>query len=367
MVKIDKSCGCLIEDLLEDERLCSSSPEDMKVMVDPDPDRISLEFYEKRMTDGLPIIPPTEARVRKFYRYTPRKPEDVIATLPPRMGIATVEKVAVNAVMAGCIPPMMPLIEACIEGIGRDEFNLAGINATTHPVAVAVLVNGPAAEELGFNSGVGCLGPGNLACATLGRALRLSLINIAGAVPGVGDHATMGSPAKYSYCFAENEDESPWEPLHVERGFGADESTVTVIGVEAPHNVNDHRSRTPEDLLDTIVHTASTAGCNNSHVPGELLVIMSPEHAETVASHGWSREDVKNYIHENTTVEARLADRGGRKLDEDLITDGMVHITRGPEDVILVVAGGPGRHTMIAHGFGGSSESQTVPVRFSGD
>lgn len=367
MVKIDKSCGCLIDDLLDDNRLCGSSGEDMKVMVDPDPERISLEFYEKRMTDGLPIIPPTQVRVEKFYRYTSRDPGDVIAALPPRMGMATVEKVAVNAVMAGCIPQMMPLLESCIEGIGREEFNLAGINATTHPVAVAVVVNGPVVRDLNFNPGAGCLGPGNLPGATLGRALRLCLMNIAGAVPGVGDHATMGSPAKYSYCLAENEDESPWEPLHVERGLSGDDSAVTLLGVEAPHNVNDHRSREPEDILDTIIHTASTAGCNNSHVPGELLVIMSPEHAETLASHGWTRDDVKNYIHEGVVVPAGLADRGGRKLDDGLIVDGMVHLTRSPSDVVLVVAGGAGRHTMIAHGFGGSSESQTVPVRFPED
>ncbi|MDI6701839.1 hypothetical protein [Methanothermobacter wolfeii] len=361
-MKIDKSCGCLIDDLLDDNRLCGSSPEDMKVMVDPDPERISLDFYQKKFTDGLPVIPPTQARVKKFYHYSSREPDDVIAVLPPRMGKATVEKVAVNAVMAGCLPGMMPLLEACIEGMSREEFNLAGINATTHPVAVGVIVNGPARDELGFNSADGCLGPGNLANATLGRAIRLCLINIAGAIPGVGDHATMGSPAKYAFCLAENESMSPWEPLHVERGFDACESTVTVLGMEAPHNVNDHRSRTPEDLLDTVVHTASTAGCNNSHVPGELLVIMSPEHAETVASHGWSREDVRNYIHERALVPAPLGDRGGRKLDYSLVVDDMVPVTGSPDDVVLVVAGGAGRHTMIAHGFGGSSESQTVPV-----
>jgi hypothetical protein len=217
-------------------------------------------------------------------------------------------------------------------------------------------------DEIGMNATVGCLGPGNLANATIGRALRFCLANIAGAIPGVGDHATHGSPAKYSYCFAENEKENPWDSLHVERGFNPQESTVTVIAAESPHNVNDHRSQSAEDLLDTIIHTATTAGCNNSHVPGELLVIMSPEHAETIQQDGWSKKDVQKYIHKNSSLLTVLADRGGRVLDEKNIIKGKVRITRSPKDVVLVVAGGPGRHTMISHGFGGGSESVTIPI-----
>jgi hypothetical protein len=187
-------------------------------------------------------------------------------------------------------------------------------------------------------------------------------MNIAGAVPGIGDHATMGSPAKYSFCFGEAENESPWDPLHVERGFKEDSSTITAMAAEAPHNVNDHRSNNAEDLLDTIISTAAVAGCNNSHVPGELLIIMGPEHAQTIAADGWEKTDVKSYIHENVQVSVELGDRGGRKLDKKWISDGQVRITRSPEDVLLLVAGGPGRHTMIAHGFGTSSESVTLPL-----
>jgi hypothetical protein len=188
------------------------------------------------------------------------------------------------------------------------------------------------------------------------------MINIAGAVPGIGDHATMGSPAKYSFCFAEAESESPWEPLHVEIGYKSDVSTVTMMAAEAPQNVNDHRSTKAEDLLDTIIHTAAVAGCNNSHVPGELLIIMGPEHAKTVYDDGWTKDDVKKYIHEKAIVPVELGDRGGRKLDEKWIIEGMVKITRSPEDVVLVVAGGPGRHSMVAPGFGTSSESVTLPL-----
>lgn len=358
----DQTCGCLIEDLLEDssskeERLCSSNPNDIEVFTDPDPEKTSYNFYIKRMTDGLPIIPPTSERVSKFLKYTDCDPYELLGVLAPRMGMITAEKIAINAVMAGCLPQFMPLVQKSVESLSNEKFNLTGINATTHPVSVCVIMNGPVSREVGAGSGSGCLGPGNIANATIGRAIRLCLINIAGAVPGVGDHATMGSPSKYTYAFAEAENESPWEALHSERGFKPVESTVTVMAVEAPQNVNDHRSKSAEDLLDTIVNTASTAGSNNSHVPGEILLIMSPEHAETVSKDGWTREDVKEYLHWNSVVPFELADRGGRKVDENLIVEGGVHLTRSPDDVVLVVAGGVGRHSMISHGFGTSSES----------
>lgn len=368
--KINKdTCGCSIEDLLNqniengEERLCGASKNDMEIYVEPDAEKISYEFYMRKQTDGLPIIPPTGERMRKFIEFSGLKKDEVIAVLPPRSGKATVEKVAINSVMAGCIPQFMPIIQHSIKAISKDKFNLPGVNATTHPVAICSILNGPISNEIGINSGTGCLGPGNIANATIGRAIRLCLINIAGAVPGIGDHATMGSPSKYSFCFGEAEHENPWEPLHVERGFSEKESTVTMIALDSPHNVNDHRSKTAEDLMDTIIDTAAVAGCNNSHVPGEMLIIISPEHAKTIADDGWSKEDVKNYFHENALVPAEFGDRGGRKLDEKWIIDGDVHITRSPQDVVVVVAGGHGRHTMICHGFGTSSESVTELIK----
>ena len=371
----ENSCGCIIDDLLDDkpiggknktiindDRLCGALDSDMEFFVEPDPEKVSLDFYNNRFTDGLPIIPPTRERVNRFLNSTLNNPEDVLAVLPPKMGQATSEKIAINAVMAGCLPSFQPVVEHVIKAVSEDKFNLTGVNATTHPVSICTILNGPLADEIGMNASVGCLGQGNIANATIGRAVRLCLINIAGAIPGVGDHATHGSPAKYSYCFAENQKETPWESLQVERGYSSHESTVTVMAAESPHNVNDHRSQSAKDLLDTIIHTTSTAGSNNSHVPGEILIIMSPEHARTISRDGWSRKDVKSYIHENSYLSAVLADRGGRKLDQKNIVDGEVKITRSPQDVVLVVAGGPGRHTMISHGFGSGSESVTMPI-----
>lgn len=365
--KVNENCGCLIDEFIvenspDKERLCSIQEADFEVFTDPDAEKVSNEFYIKNQTDGLPIIPPTRSRVDKFLKYSDLKPEEIIAILPPKRGKTTLEKVAINAVMAGCLSNFMPVVQHAVKAVSQEKFNLPGINATTHPISICAIVNGPVSTELAINSGEGCLGPGNIANATIGRALRLSMINIAGAVPGIGDHATMGSPAKYSFCFAEAESESPWEPLHVERGYKSDVSTVTMMAAEAPQNVNDHRSTKAEDLLDTIIHTAAVAGCNNSHVPGELLIIMGPEHAKTVYDDGWTKDDVKKYIHEKAIVPVELGDRGGRKLDEKWIIEGMVKITRSPEDVVLVVAGGPGRHSMVAPGFGTSSESVTLPL-----
>ena len=367
--RINENCGCIINDFIVEnrpkkERLCSAREADFEVFTDPDAEQISNEFYMKNQTDGLPIIPPTRSRVDKFLKYSDSKPDEVIAVLPPNRGKATLEKIVINSVMAGCLPHFLPVVQHAVKAVSQEKFNLPAINATTHPVAISTIINGPLSEEIAVNSGVGCLGPGNIANATIGRALRLSMINIAGTVPGIGDHATMGSPAKYSYCFAEAEEESPWKPLQVERGFKNNISTVTVMAAEAPQNVNDHRSTNAEDLLDTIIHTAAVAGCNNSHVPGEILIIMGPEHAKTVTADGWDKKDVKRYIHENAMVPVELGDRGGRKLDEKWITDDQVRITRTPEDVVIVVAGGPGRHSMIAHGFGTSSESVTLPLLF---
>ena len=250
--KTTENCGCLVDDLINakkpSSRLCEVQANDIEVFIDPDPEKTSYDFYTRRMTDGLPIIPPTKTRVSKFLDYTDRTTEDIIAVLPPRQGKATIEKIAINSVMAGCLPQFMPIIQHSIKAISIDKFNLTSINATTHPVGICMILNGPISREIGASSSTGCLGPGNIANATLGRALRLCLLNIAGAIPGVGDHATMGSPAKYSYTFAESESESPWESLHIERGFEPLTSTTTVMAVEAPQNVNDHRSKHAEEL-----------------------------------------------------------------------------------------------------------------------
>ena len=180
---------------------------------------INRHYQERGWTDGLPIVPPTEDDVGEFLRWVDRHPQDVVAVLPPRQGEATVERIAINAVMAGCRPEYLPVIITTIEALADPAFNLDSIQATTHPVAPLVIVNGPVARELGINAGYNAFGQGFRANLTIGRAVRLVLMNVGGGLPGTGDRSTQGSPAKIAYCVAENEAASPWEPLHVEAGF----------------------------------------------------------------------------------------------------------------------------------------------------
>jgi len=197
-------------------------------------EEIDALYQERGWTDGLPIVPPTEAAVREFLRWTDRDPREVLSVLPPRQGEATVERIAANAVMAGCRPEYLPVVLAGIEALADPLFNLDAIQSTTHPVAPLLVVNGPIAREIGLNAGYNAFGQGFRANVTIGRAVRLVLMNVGGGLPGIGDRATQGSPAKIAHCVAENEAENPWEPLHVEAGLPADVSVATVFGCEGP-------------------------------------------------------------------------------------------------------------------------------------
>jgi hypothetical protein len=268
--------------------------------------------------------------------------------------------VAANAVMAGCKPEYFPLVLLALEAMAEERFNLYAIQATTHACAPLVIINGPIARELGVNAGHSALGSGTHANATIGRAVRLALVNIGGAIPGRGDMATYGSPAKYSYCAAENEAASPWEPLHVERGFPLEASTVTVIAAEPPHNINDHESLSAEGVLKTIAGNLSIPGLNDIYQPvSEPVVLFGPEHAATVAAAGYSKADVRKYLHEHAripfnrfsdeNVERRLRKR---KKWLNAPMDTLVPICRTPEQLTIVVIGGAGKHSAFIPTFG---------------
>ena len=248
---------------------------------------------DRGWSDGLPVIPPTELRVAAMLAGTSRDPLEVVGILPPRRGEATVHAIAVNAVMAGCVPGHMPVLIAAVRAIAHPEFNLSGVNATTHPVSLFLLVSGPIAGELGIHSGSGCFGPGFASNATLGRALRLIQLTVAGAWPGRGDRSTQATPAKIAFCAAENLEESPWPPFQTTRGFAPEENAVTVFGTEGPHNIQDHGSNTALGIMLTIAGSMSQAGSNNILSRGSPVLAFGPEHAATVAAEGWSREDVQ--------------------------------------------------------------------------
>jgi hypothetical protein len=266
-------------------------------------DQDPFEFmFERGLTDGLPVIPPTRERVLRMLTGTRRDPREVIASLAPNMGPATVEKIAANAVMAGCRPEYLPVVIAALEAVATPEFNAHGIMSTTWGATPVIIVNGPIRERIGMNMGIMALGYGNRANATIGRAVKLTLRNVGGAKPGDIERSTLGGIGKFTTCFAEYEERSPWEPLHVERGFKKEESVVTVFGLEAnSRQMADQTSRTARALCGSL--GLSLEGCwhPKQHGAGEILLIVCPEHADTIARDKWSKAQVRARIQEITS------------------------------------------------------------------
>ena len=312
-------------------------------------------------SDGLPVIPPTTQRVERMLAYCDRPWGEPIAKMAPRYGEATPVRLAANAVMAGCRPEYFPLLMLAVEAMCEEPFNLYAIQATTHLCAPLVLVNGPVAKELDINAGHNAFGPGWQANATIGRALRLALVNIGGAIPGSGDMSTFGAPSKFSYVAAENEAQSPWEPLHVERGLPREASAVTVIGAECPHNVNDHESLSAEGILTTIAGTMLDTGANDVFYAAQPLVIMGPEHAKTVADGGMSKARAKRFLYEHAhlplgrfsqeNIERRLRVTWKDRFAHAGL-DAPVHMVQKPDDILIAVIGGAGKHSAVINTFG---------------
>jgi hypothetical protein len=333
---------------------------------------IDAHYQERGWTDGLPIVPPTEAAVRACLRWTDRDPGEVVGVLPPRQGEATVERIAVNAVMAGCRPEYLPVVLAAVEALADPLFNLDSVQATTHPVAPLLVVNGPIAREIGLNARDNAFGQGCRANMTIGRAVRLVLVNVGGGLPGTGDRATQGSPAKIAYCVAENEAENPWEPLHVEAGLPADASCVTAFACEAPHNIQDHYSHTGIGILRTVAGAMGQAGSNNLLGAGWPLLSLGPEHAATIARDGFTKAQVKAFLFEHARFPLgrlgpeyrryQVERRGARDADDTLLP-----IVRAPEDLSVIVVGGAGKHSSWQPTFGdGTRPTRRVLARRDG-
>jgi len=287
----------------------------------------------------------------------------------PAYGAATVERIAINAVMAGCRPEYLPVVIAATEAVSSAAFNLSGVQATTNPAAVWLVINGPVAARLGFNGANNCLGPGSWANATLGRALRLVLQNIGGALPGDMDRATQGQPGKFTFCCAENEQASPWEPLHVERGYAATASTVTAVAALGTWNMNTH-AKDATDLLKVIADTmAFPCGSDYAH-GGEPWLALAPEHAHILASEGLSKLDVKQRLWEQSKLRAsRLSVKDLGRVQSvrraelgDITVDTLLPISVKPEEVGIIVAGGTGTHSVYMP-VSGHSHSVTCAIR----
>ena len=320
-----------------------------------DPIEAMEQLYRLGWTDGLPVVPPTQGRVSEFIDYGGRPASEIVGELPERRREISVEKVAANAVMAGCLPEYMPVMLAVAEAMLDPKFNLVGPSSSLGGSGIMVIVNGPVSRELDVNARNNLFGPGNRANATIGRAVRLILMNACAAIPGLFDRSILGHPGKYSYCIAEAENETHWNPLHVERGFERAQSAVTVFACESPRQVR--ASGGPETILNTVADVASALGTSLSTVgstddrsavvrQGELAIVFS---GESYVWDGWSKQDVREAL--QPRVRRTLADikRAGEVSGEvtSADEDHWLPLIATPEDILVIFAGGEER-TMSA-------------------
>ncbi len=297
--------------------------------------------YQRGWTDGLPVIPPTEEKVLQYVEHMGRHPSDVIGVEPVRGRVITAEKVAINTVMAGCRPEYMPVVIAAVEGMVQPEFNLHGSSASTGGSAPLLVVNGPVRQQMGFASGHNLFGPGpdRRANATVGRAIRLLLINVLENHPGILDRSTLGHPGKYSYCIAEDEENSPWEPLHVERGFPKGASTVTVFASAGPSQIDLVGAGTPEKLLSAVADTMLAHGRGH----GEILLVISQEHGGFMKDAEWSKARVREFLYQTARRTAgQWASVYKSEAPETGSEDESIPACLSPESVVLLAGGGAG-------------------------
>ena len=265
--------------------------------------------YDKGWTDGLPVVPPTDRLVDAMLATGPWQPGEVLLYEPVRDRAVTAEKAAINAVMAGCLPTYFPVVGAALQAIGDPLFMLHGPATSTGGAALMIIVNGPIREQFGFNATGNLFGPGCRANATIGRTLRLVLLNCLDCKPGILDKSTQGWPGKYSLCFAEDEASSPWGPLHVSRGFAAEQSTVTVFAAESGHNILSHGTTDPEQLLACFIDAMAGLG---SFSPGYTVIVFTPEHVVHLARAGWSRRQTQQWLYDHAWRSLADLKRGGK-------------------------------------------------------
>jgi hypothetical protein len=356
------------------------------------------EFYElacqRGWTDGAPVLPPTEQRVTAILDYLQRDPQEVLGLMPPKGGKVTVEKVAINAAMAGCLPEFVPIVIAAIECVletsDSQHFNLKGVNETTNPVTPLIIVSGPAVNQLGFHYHENAFGGGNASRAnvTVGRALRLVLWNGSGARPGVTDMTSLGHPGKFSFCIAENPspEENPWTKLNVEWGYDPQQSIVVVFGCEAPRNILTYEggsvTRNSLGILRLMADSMATPGSNNGHLLGQILAVFGPKTASTLKADGWTKETVRTFLWEEARNNLKsLVERGfhdpatGNQawrahipwLDQTNLQN-RAPITEREENILIAVTGGRRlQWNAICHGwgyFGGYAVAR--PIQFPG-
>ncbi len=324
-------------------------------------------FFEKVWSDGLPMVTPTEERVRWMLAGTKRAPDELIGSVPPAMEPATVRTVAIHALMAGCRPEYLPVVLGGFELMMGEEFNLNGVQGTMHGVAPLMIVNGPYAKRIGIHGGNGCFGPSFRANATIGRAIRLMLLNLGGGIAGIGSATIFATPMRYTACLTENVERSPWETIAASRGYGDGEDVITCAMVESPRLCFDDVSQEPGRLLTGIADSMVAMGSWNMHARSDMVVAMGPQHAEICAKAGMSRADVHRTLCETAGRRVRDLKGGGNWRRERALgfpiqvdpddDDCFIPAIKDPRDLHLIVAGGWGPCTAICHGWSGGSRA----------
>jgi hypothetical protein len=321
-------------------------------------------MFDRGWTDGLPVVPPTEARVLRMLDGTTRAPDEIVAVVPPDLVECTVEKVAVNAVLAGCKPEYLPVVLTAVEAACTDEFNGHGLLATTYFSSPVLIVNGPVRQAIGMNWGINALGQGNRANATIGRALQLVIRNVGGGRPGGVDRATMGNPGKYTFCFAEDEDGSPWEPLATSWGATPGASAVTLFAGAGVQPVVDQLSRTPESLASTFAACLRTVAHPKLLLAFDAVLVVSPEHGRVFREAGWSRSKLLDEIKDRLMLSGADLVRGAGGIAEGL-PEGMEGATlpkfRDGGLLICHAGGGAGLFSAIIAGWA-SGSTGSIPV-----
>jgi hypothetical protein len=324
-------------------------------------------FLDKQWSDGLPVVTPTEARVQWMLSGTRRGPEELIGNIPPAMEPATVRTVAIHAVMAGCKPEYLPVVLGGITLMLREEFNMNGVQGTMHGVAPLMIVNGPYAQQIGLHGGNGCFGPSFRANATIGRAIRLMMLNLGGGIAGIASATIFATPLRYTACITENKERSPWETLACSKGYAGTDNVITCVMVESPRLCFDDVSQEPQRLLNGIADSMVAMGSWNMHAQSDMVVAMGPQHASICANAGLSRGEVHTKLCELAGRRVRDLKNGGNwrreralgfpiKVDPD-DDDFFIPAIKDPKDLQLIVAGGWGPCTAVCHGWSGGSRA----------
>jgi hypothetical protein len=324
-------------------------------------------FLSKEWSDGLPVVTPTEARVARMLAGTTRDPDELIGHIPPMMEPATVRTVAIHALMAGCKPGYLPVVLGALRLMLREEFNMNGVQGTMNGAAPLMIVSGPYAQTIGIHGSNGCFGPGFRANATIGRAIRLMMMNLGGGIAGVASATVFATPLRYTACITENIERSPWESLSVSKGYAADDNVITCAMVESPRQMFDDVSQEPRRLLTGIADSMVAMGSWNMHARSDMVVAMGPQHASICARAGMRRADVQAWLIENAGRKVRDLKGGGNWRRERALAfpnavdpdddDCFIHAIKDPADLQLIVAGGWGPCTALCHGWSGGSKA----------